>query len=256
MNDLTDDRAVSHGLERPRPLTPSRRGFLAGLGALALTGCVSTTPALQPAPEPPSPPRPPAPPQRVTPLMYQAITDEPFEIPAIDVSSLDERWWREEGVLYPTSERAGTVIVDTAAKYLYHVRGPDTADRYGIGVGRQGFAWQGRADIAYRRAWPRWTPPDSMVARQPELEPYSIANGGMAPSATNPLGARALYIHQNGVDTIYRIHGTHQPWSIGRAVSSGCIRLLNHDVIHLHDRVRDGSPIVVLHDGSERVLEA
>jgi lipoprotein-anchoring transpeptidase ErfK/SrfK len=128
--------------------------------------------------------------------------------------------------------------------------------RYGIGVGREGFAWQGRAIVAYKREWPRWTPPDSMVARQPELEPYSIANGGMDPGPTNPLGASALYIHKDGRDTLYRLHGTHQPWSIGRAVSSGCIRLINHDVIHLHDHVRDGSPIVVIHEGELRVAAA
>lgn len=253
MKNVSNDPAAPRGPDIAPPSRPSRRGFLAGLGALALTGCVSTPPSLQPAAPRPAPP---APPPRVTPLMYRAITDEPFPIPAVDVSRLEERWWREEGVLYPTSERSGTVIVDTAAKYLYHVRGENRADRYGIGVGRQGFAWQGRADIAYRRVWPRWTPPDSMVARQPELEPYSITNGGMDPGPTNPMGARGLYIHQNGVDTIYRIHGTHQPLSIGRAVSSGCIRLLNHDVIHLHDRVRDGSTIIVLHDGSDRVLSA
>ncbi|WP_185983743.1 L,D-transpeptidase [Aureimonas mangrovi] len=224
------------------PFLP-RRGFIAGLGALALTGCVSTRPEPVPV-QPPAPPPPPA-----VPLMYQAIYDEPFPIPAIEPGEVDPAFWREEGVFYSGGEQPGTLVVDTAAKYLYHVTGPDTATRYGIGVGREGFAWQGRARVAYKREWPRWTPPDSMVARQPELEPYSIANGGMAPSATNPLGARAHYIHQGNVDTLYRVHGTHQPWSIGREVSSGCIRLLNHDVIHLHANVRDGSPIVVMHEG-------
>ena len=254
MSHSTSGRLGSHaGPNRSSFMT--RRGLLAGFGALALSGCVSTPQAPAPVVAPPTPPAPPAPP-RVTPLMYQAITDEPFPIPAVDVSRLEERWWREEDVHYPTREPRGTVVVDTGAKYLYHVRGENRADRYGIGVGRQGFAWEGRATIAYKRKWPRWTPPDSMVARQPELEPYSIANGGMDPGPTNPMGARGLYIHQNGVDTIYRIHGTHQPWSIGRAVSSGCIRLLNHDVIHLYDRVRDGSQLVVIHDGSDRILEA
>ena len=126
--------------------------------------------------------------------------------------------------------------------------------RYGIGVGRQGFSWEGRAVIAYKRVWPRWTPPDSMVERQPELKPYSIANGGMEPSATNPMGARALYIHQGGRDTIYRVHGTHQPWSIGKAISSGCIRLINQDIIHLHDNVRDGSALVVNHAIGEDLI--
>lgn len=113
--------------------------------------------------------------------------------------------------------------------------------RYGIGVGREGFAWAGQAIMAYKGEWPRWTPPDSMVTRQPELEPYSIANGGMPPGLKNPLGARALYIHENGKDTLYRIHGTPEAFSIGKAVSSGCIRLINQDVIHLHDEVRDAA---------------
>lgn len=226
---------------------PTRRAVLSLLGTGFLAGCVSSgpQPSLAPAPPPPPPAVPP---------IYEALNYERFPIPAVDVSRIDPVFWRAEDVLYRSDERIGTVVVDTAAKYLYHVTGPDRADRYGIGVGRDGFSWQGRANIAYKREWPRWTPPDEMVARQPELEPYSIANGGMDPGPENPLGARALYIFQNGVDTIFRVHGTHQSWSIGRAVSSGCIRLLNHDIIHLHQRVRDGSSIVVLHDGSTELM--
>jgi lipoprotein-anchoring transpeptidase ErfK/SrfK len=163
------------------------------------------------------------------------------------MAKLDRRFWREE-IDYPTQEKVGTLIVDTPNKYLYHVLPGGRAMRYGIGVGREGFAWSGRAIVAYKRQWPRWTPPDSMVARQPELKPYSIANGGMDPGLRNPLGARALYIHQNGQDTLYRLHGTPEARTIGKAVSSGCIRLLNQDVIHLHDHVRDGSTIVVIPD--------
>jgi lipoprotein-anchoring transpeptidase ErfK/SrfK len=110
--------------------------------------------------------------------------------------------------------------------------------------------------MAYKREWPRWTPPNSTVARQPELRPYSIANGGMDPGPTNPLGARAHYILQGNVDTLYRLHGTHKPWSIGKTVSSGCIRLLNQDVIHLADHTRDGSPIVVLAHGDTTEVSA
>ncbi len=179
--------------------------------------------------------------------MYAAMPDEQFPIPAVDVSKVDPRWWRAE-VDYDTAEKPGTVIVDTPARYLYHVNAGGRATRYGIGVGRDGFSWSGRAIIAYKRKWPRWTPPDEMVARQPRLKPYSIANGGMGPGLNNPLGSRALYIHQGGRDTIYRIHGSPEAHSIGKAVSSGCIRLLNQDVIHLYDQVRDGSPIVVIPD--------
>ncbi len=148
----------------------------------------------------------------------------------------------------PTGEPPGTLVVDTPAKYLYLTGADGSAVRYGIGVGREGFAWSGRAIVQYKRKWPRWTPPDEMVARQPELEKYSIANGGMDPGLQNPLGARALYIFQNGRDTLYRLHGTAEQSSIGRSVSSGCIRLLNQDVIDLYERVPDGTPIKVIPD--------
>lgn len=234
------------------PALLTRRLFLVGSATVMLSGCMSSlTPATDLAlfPEVPDPASP------FVPDMYRALPDELFAVPDVDLTQVEERWWRQS-VDYPTSEQPGTLVVDTAAKYLYHVGPNGTAMRYGIGVGREGFAWQGRAVVAYKRKWPRWTPPDSMVARQPELEPYSIANGGMDPGPTNPLGARALYIHQGGRDTLYRVHGTHQPWSIGRSISSGCIRLLNQDVIHLYENVRDGSRIVVHHDGGTPVAEA
>jgi lipoprotein-anchoring transpeptidase ErfK/SrfK len=177
------------------------------------------------------------------------MPEEKFPIPAVNVAQVDPVWWRTE-VDYPTVEKVGTVIVDTPARYLYHIQPGGRATRYGVGVGRDGFLWSGRGHIAYKRAWPRWNPPDEMVARQPELEPISIANGGMAPGLDNPLGSRALYIHQGNRDTIYRIHGSPEFWTIGKAVSSGCIRMLNQDVIHLADNVRDGSTIVVIPDPS------
>lgn len=219
-----------------------RRGFLIGASAFALAGCVSTKPPAASVAATIDRVRKPEPP-----LMYAAMPDEQFPVPAVDVSKVDPRWWRTE-VDYDTAEKPGTVIVDTPARYLYHVEPGGRAIRYGIGVGRDGFSWSGRAIIAYKRKWPRWTPPDDMVARQPKLKPYSIANGGMGPGLKNPLGARALYIHQGGRDTIYRIHGSPEANSIGKAVSSGCIRLLNQDVIHLYEQVRDGSPIVVIPD--------
>lgn len=222
--------------------TVTRRTFLVGASAMALAGCVSTR---QPAPA--AAPVAAAKPQAAVPSMYAAMPDEQFPIPAVKIGQLDKRFWRTE-VDYPTQEKPGTLIVDTPAKYLYHVKPGGRATRYGIGVGREGFAWSGRAIVAYKRKWPRWTPPDSMVARQPNLESYSIANGGMDPGLKNPLGARALYIHEDGRDTLYRLHGTPEAFSIGKAVSSGCIRLINQDVIHLYNEVRDGSPIVVIPD--------
>ncbi|MBC2886510.1 L,D-transpeptidase [Ochrobactrum sp. CM-21-5] len=220
----------------------NRRAFLIGVSAVTLSGCVSTV-------QPPKPVKKigkPAP-SRPVPSMYQAIPEEQFPIPAVDTSKVAPKFWRQE-VDYPTSEVKGTVIVDTPNKYLYHVLGNGRAMRYGIGVGRDGFSWAGRAKIAYKRQWPRWTPPDEMVARQPALQPYSIANGGMSPGLKNPLGARAMYIHKDGRDTLYRIHGSPEAWSIGKAVSSGCIRMLNQDVIDLYNNVRDGSTIVVIPD--------
>lgn len=119
------------------------------------------------------------------------------------------------------------------------------AMRYGCGLGRAGFEWSGRAKIAWKQVWPKWTPPNEMIARQPELEKWSAANGGMPPGPMNPLGARALYIFEDGVDTLYRVHGSPEYWSIGKAVSSGCVRLIQQDVIDLYGRVTTGSPILV-----------
>jgi len=221
-----------------------RRTFLMGMGTMAVSGCVSSAPT--PAVEI-------APPKPVTPPMYYAMPQEEFPLPEVDMTRFDPAFWRTE-VDYATDERPGSLIVDTPNRYLYHVLSGGRATRYGIGVGRDGFSWAGRAVVAYKRKWPRWTPPNEMVARQPELEPYSIANGGMAPGLTNPLGARALYIHKDGKDTIYRIHGSMEAWTMGRAVSSGCIRLINHDIIHLYDNVRDGSPLVVIPDPSMQHL--
>ncbi|MGI6855899.1 L,D-transpeptidase [Mesorhizobium sp. 1B3] len=224
-----------------------RRTFLVGAGALALAGC-STTRKTQGVAKPVPPPPP-------TPPMYYAIPNERFPIPEVDVSQVDQKWWRTE-VDYPTEEKVGTVVVDTPNRYLYHVRPNGRATRYGVGVGRDGFLWSGRGHIAYKREWPRWNPPDEMVARQPELEPVSIANGGMEPGLNNPLGSRALYIHQGNRDTIYRVHGSPEFWTIGKAVSSGCIRMVNQDVIHLADNVRDGSTILVIPDpmGAEQIV--
>lgn len=227
-----------------RPPFLSRRQFLAGsatLGGLAVSGCMSVgspVPAL-----PGFAPRLPLGPSTYA-MMYGPLLEERFPVPAVDLSQVDSRFLRRQ-VDYPTSERVGTVVVDTREFYLYLVQEGGKAMRYGVGLGRQGFEWSGRAVIQWKQPWPRWTPPASMIARQPELEKYSAANGGMDPGLDNPLGARALYIFENGRDTLYRLHGTNEVWSIGKAVSSGCVRLLNQDVIDLYGRVAAGSPIVV-----------
>ncbi len=147
-------------------------------------------------------------------------------------------------VHYITDEKPGTIIIDTRTKYLYLVLGHDKARRYGIGVGRYGFQWSGVARIGAKQKWPDWHPPKEMIER--ELKKYGrklpeVMKGG----PDNPLGARAMYLFQNGRDTLYRIHGTNQPWTIGRAVSSGCIRLRNEDVVDLYKRVKIGAKVVV-----------
>ncbi len=173
---------------------------------------------------------------------YAAKPQERFPLPAIKVGQVPKNY-RRSIVPYYGSEKPGTVIVDTKRRYLLLVRKDGWAMRYGIGIGRQGFAWNGSAKVGAKRKWPTWTPPAEMMARQPETREFA---GGMPPSLSNPLGARALYLYDNGVDTLYRIHGTNEPRSIGKAVSSGCIRMFNQDVIDLYNRVPVGAKVVVI----------
>jgi lipoprotein-anchoring transpeptidase ErfK/SrfK len=139
-------------------------------------------------------------------------------------------------VAYPTRAAAGSVVIDTANTYLYYVLGDGRAIRYGIGVGRDGFTWSGTQAVTRKAEWPDWTPPQEMIGRQPYLPRW------MAGGESNPLGARAIYLGS----TVYRIHGTNMPETIGHKVSSGCIRLLNADVIDLYNRVDVGTKVIVL----------
>jgi lipoprotein-anchoring transpeptidase ErfK/SrfK len=143
---------------------------------------------------------------------------------------------RRQLVAYPANVAAGTVIIDTANTYLYFVLGDGRAIRYGIGVGRQGFTWSGVERVTRKAEWPDWYPPAEMIARQPYLARFTAGGEG------NPLGARAIYLGS----TVYRIHGTNSPETIGTNVSSGCIRLLNADVVDLYSRVNVGTKIIVL----------
>lgn len=166
--------------------------------------------------------------------------------PAYDTSSENYAMPTEylrQLVPYNGTERAGTIVIDPAGRHLYLIRDNGMAIRYGVGVGREGFEWAGRAQIKRKAEWPTWTPPAEMRLRQPEL-PVSMAGG-----PENPLGARALYLFQGDRDTMYRIHGTNDPDSIGEAMSSGCIRMMNADVIDLYQRVPMGTPVVVLRQG-------
>ena len=140
----------------------------------------------------------------------------------------------------PTNERPGTITVDTQNRYLYLSLPGGRAMRYGVGVGRDGFAWRGRTHIGRKEAWPEWTPPAAMLKRRPDL-PRRMSGG-----EDNPLGARAMYLFSGNRDTLFRIHGSNEPWTIGQAVSSGCIRMMNDDVTDLFNRVRVGTTVVVL----------
>jgi lipoprotein-anchoring transpeptidase ErfK/SrfK len=193
----------------------SRRTFIAGvsasaLGALALGGCAGT-------------------PQR------SAAIDPAF---------------RRTVVPFQRREQPGTTVVDPQSHYLYFVQKGGQAIRYGVGVGGAGFVWSGVATVHHKQEWPDWYPPKEMLQRKPEIRRaiVELENGalGMPGGPSNPLGACALYLWQNNKDTLYRIHGTNEPWTIGTNVSSGCIRLTNEDVTDLYDRVVVGSKVVVL----------
>lgn len=145
-----------------------------------------------------------------------------------------------EIVANPTSEPPDTIVVDTKTRHLFYVQKDGMAIEYGIGVGRDGFAWKGVAYVGRKAEWPRWIPPKEMLKRRPDLP--TEMDGGLA----NPLGARALYLFENNKDTLFRIHGTNEPDTIGKAVSSGCIRMMNADVMDLYQRVAVGTRVVVL----------
>jgi lipoprotein-anchoring transpeptidase ErfK/SrfK len=220
----------------------ARRSVL-GFAALSLAGCVTDNGSLSALASLDTPEKQ----KRRTPSMYREMVDGGFRIPEVDPDEVDARFWRTE-VAYETSAAPGTLVVDTPNRYLYHVGTGGRSIRYGVGVGREGFEWSGQAVVAWQKAWPRWVPPDSMIARQPELKKYTASAGGMQPGLRNPLGARALYIHDHGKDTLYRLHGNNEPSTIGKAVSSGCIRLLNQDIIHLAANVPNGSAVIVIPD--------
>ena len=207
----------------------SRRVFLACSGASLLGGCVSSAPQVA------------VPDSRIRGRLLVPSSPEPFRVAAVDLDGIPDQYHRQI-MTDPTGEKPGTIVVDPDARFLFLVMAGGKAMRYGIGVGRDGFAWSGTATVARKAKWPRWTPPTEMLARDRRARRWAA---GMPGGSENPLGARALYLYQNGRDTLYRIHGTFEPWSIGRAVSSGCIRLLNADVIDLYNRVPTGTRVVV-----------
>ncbi len=208
------------------------RAAVIAILALTATGCtdltvVQTTPPLPSAAE-----------------IYAAVSDDGFNVPAVPLYKIEARY-RRQVVALPSRipDEPGAIVVDPQYRNLYLVQAGGTAIRYGIGVGREGFAWSGTATIKRKQHWPTWTPPKEMVARDPAAAPYA---NGMPGGLMNPLGARAMYLFQGDRDTLYRIHGTNDPSSIGKAVSSGCIRLINQDVIDLYERAPIGTKVIVL----------
>jgi lipoprotein-anchoring transpeptidase ErfK/SrfK len=242
----------------------NRRTFLTGASAasvLALAACVSTAPP--PAAVAVAPPAPPltgdataelplpqmgAPTNAEYAVIYGPVTGEKFPIPPIHYQEIDPTFLRQV-VSYRTEEAPGTIVIDPHAHFLYHVLDSGRATRYGVGVGREGFAWSGEANIRSKQEWPDWYPPSDMFERQPELKKLmkTLQGGlGMPGGPGNPLGCRAMYLWQGNKDTLYRIHGTVEPQSIGKSASSGCIRMLNQDAIDLYSQTPVGTKVVVL----------
>jgi lipoprotein-anchoring transpeptidase ErfK/SrfK len=203
-------------------MTISRRGLLLGMAAL-LAGC-TTDRASQKA-------------------NYAARPDEAHPLPAMPVDKIKAELRRTE-VDYAGPHAAGTIVINTPERRLYYVLGNGRAIRYAISVGREGLELHGNAYIGRKAEWPSWTPTANMIRRDPEKNRKFA--GGVPGGLNNPLGARAMYLYRNGHDINFRIHGTNQPQSIGYAMSSGCIRMLNHDVIDLYGRASVGGKVIVI----------
>jgi lipoprotein-anchoring transpeptidase ErfK/SrfK len=179
---------------------------------------------------------------------YAEVRDANFTVPAVKYSDVDSAFLRKN-ISYATKEGPGTIVVDPANHYLYHVEDGGRATRYGVGVGRDGFRWAGEARIKSKQEWPDWYPPKEMLDRRPDLmkSMVELQSGiGMHGGPANPLGARAMYLWQGNQDTYFRIHGTNEPWTIGSSQSSGCIRMINQDAMDLYQKTPIGTRVVVL----------
>jgi lipoprotein-anchoring transpeptidase ErfK/SrfK len=175
-------------------------------------------------------------------LGREASAAELVPIFASEAQKVPYRFRRRE-VDFETAEPVGTIVVDTEKRYLYHVLGQGRAMRYGVGVGDDGKTWTGRATIRRKLEWPVWRPTPEHIAKYPKLEKFRV--DGMPGGPGNPMGARALYLYQGKVDTLYRIHGTTKPQGVGKRVTSGCLRMLNVDIVYLYDRVEIGTEVLV-----------
>jgi lipoprotein-anchoring transpeptidase ErfK/SrfK len=216
----------------------SRRAILAGAGALLATAPIAL--AQEPAAYYEGPEF-----ERDLSLIPPAESPIDYPVEKVNLRKIPAQYHRQL-VDYQTAEWPGTLVIDPEHRFLYHVREGGKAIRYGVGVGREGFSWHGEATVGLKRRWPRWLPPEEMVLRDENAAKWA---NGMPGGPENPLGARALYLYANGQDTLFRIHGTNEPKSIGKAMSSGCIRMLNQDVADLYLQVPKGSRVVVLPSG-------
>jgi lipoprotein-anchoring transpeptidase ErfK/SrfK len=239
----------------------TRRSFLGAAAALAASGALAQPgntppyylppgvrpplpieprdPRIEPRAAPPRPARAPGGPVNEADWFLEPVADGPFVYRKVNFELLDPEF-RRQLVQVRLSEDPGTLVVDPRNHFLFSMRERGEAIRYGVGVGREGFGWSGRATVGRKQEWPDWHPPKEMRLRQPEL-PEKMPGG-----PDNPLGARALYLFEGNRDTLYRIHGTAEPWTIGTDVSSGCIRMLNEEVIDLYLRTPIGTRVVVL----------
>ena len=233
---MTDRVIVDAGERDEGALTGRRSGVLdrrsfllasaAGLGTLGLAGCVTSDGMSRAEAE----------------KLYGPVPEEKFPIPAVDVSKIDPKYYRRT-VRYDSNEAPGTIIVDPGNYYVYRIEGEGNATRYGAHVGRGGFLWSGNAYVGRKAEWPVWTPPKEMIQRQPEARKYA---GGMPGGLENPLGARTLYLYQNGKYTLYTIYSTSDPETIGTGITSGCTGLLSQDMIDLYSRTPIKTKVVVL----------
>ncbi|GAU86263.1 hypothetical protein BIWAKO_06211 [Bosea sp. BIWAKO-01] len=180
--------------------------------------------------------------------VYTDYPGERFTVQTVDYRKIDPGYLRQT-VELSRDETPGSIIVDPASYHLYFVETPRVATRYGVGVGREGFGWSGLARVNMKRDWPDWVPPREMIEREPAIKAQleKTSRGlGVRGGPNSPLGARTLYLFGEGRDLGYRIHGTLEPYSVGTNVSSGCIRMINQDIVHLYARVAPGTPVTVL----------
>jgi lipoprotein-anchoring transpeptidase ErfK/SrfK len=229
---LFSDDAALVGVSSTRCPSPAfdRRAFLIGsaigLSALGLTGCATTDGMSLAEAE----------------KLYGPVPDKKFPIPAADISKLDPKYYRRT-VRFESKEAPGTIVVDPGNYYVYRIEGDGMATRYGANVGREGFLWSGDAYVGRKAEWPVWTPPKEMIKRQPEAAKYAK---GMPGGLENPLGARTLYLYQNGKYTLYTIYSSSDPETIGTNLTSGCTGLLTQDMIDLYGRTPVNTKVVVL----------